>query len=124
MNSTYEKENLQKALKQQQSEINDHTIYKALASYQENEKNRGIFEKIAKDEKAHYEYWVRITNRQIEAQKLVVWWYIFLVKIFGTSFAVKSLEKRESAADFIKNFLKSIQNRKKYISKKLNMSLN
>jgi VIT1/CCC1 family predicted Fe2+/Mn2+ transporter len=99
LNSTYEKENLQKALKQQQSEINDHTIYKALASYQENEKNREIFEKIAKDEKAHYEFWVRITNRQIEAQKLVVWWYIFLVKIFGTSFALKSLEKRESGAE-------------------------
>lgn len=99
MNSAYEKENLQKALKQQQSEINDHTIYKALASYQENEKNREVFEKIAKDEKAHYEFWVRITNRQIEAQKLVVWWYIFLVKIFGTSFALKSLEKRESGAE-------------------------
>lgn len=99
MNSTYEKENLQKALKQQQSEINDHTIYKALASYQDNEKNKEVFEKIAKDEKAHYEFWVRITNRQIEAQKLVVWWYIFLVKIFGTSFALKSLEKRESGAE-------------------------
>jgi VIT1/CCC1 family predicted Fe2+/Mn2+ transporter len=99
LNSTYEKENLQKALKQQQSEINDHTIYKALASYQDNEKNKEVFEKIAKDEKAHYEFWVRITNRQIEAQKLVVWWYIFLVKIFGTSFALKSLEKRESGAE-------------------------
>ena len=99
MNSTYEKENLQKALKQQQSEINDHTIYKALASYQENEKIREVFEKIAKDEKAHYEFWVRITNQQIEAQKLVVWWYIFLVKIFGTSFALKSLEKRESGSE-------------------------
>ena len=99
MNTLSEKENLQKALKQQQSEINDHTIYKTLASYQDNEKNREIFEKIAKDEKAHYEFWVRITNRQIKAQKLVVWWYIFLVKIFGTSFALKSLEKRESGAE-------------------------
>lgn len=99
MDSTYEKENLQKALKQQQSEINDHTIYKALASHQDNEKNKEVFEKIAKDEKAHYEFWVRITNQQIEAQKLVVWWYIILVKIFGTSFALKSLEKRESGAE-------------------------
>lgn len=99
MDSTYEKENLQKALKQQQSEINDHTIYKALALHQDNEKNKEVFEKIAKDEKAHYEFWVRITNQQIEAQKLVVWWYIILVKIFGTSFALKSLEKRESGAE-------------------------
>lgn len=99
MNSTHEKEDLKKALKQQQSEINDHTIYKALASYQENEENRKIFEKIAKDEKSHYEFWVKITNKQIEAQKFVVWWYILLVKVFGTSFALKSLEKRESGAE-------------------------
>ena len=114
MDSTYEKENLQKALKQQQSEINDHTIYKALASHQDNEKNKEVFEKIAKDEKAHYEFWVRITNRQIEAQKLVVWWYIFLVKIFGTSFALKSLEKRESGAEeFYKELFEIYQESKK-----------
>lgn len=99
MNTLSDKENLKKALKQQQSEINDHAIYKALSIYQKDEKNKKIFEKIAKDEKAHYEFWVKITNKQIEAQKLVVWWYILLVKVFGTSFALKSLEKREEGAE-------------------------
>ncbi len=56
MNTLSEKENLQKALKQQQSEINDHTIYKTLASYQTDENNRKIFEKIAKEEKFHYDF--------------------------------------------------------------------
>jgi len=99
LNTLSDKENLKKALKQQQSEINDHAIYKALSIYQKDEKNKKIFEKIAKDEKAHYEFWVKITNKQIEAQKLVVWWYILLVKVFGTSFALKSLEKREEGAE-------------------------
>ena len=99
MDTSFDKENLKKALKQQQSEINDHTIYKALALFQKDENNRKIFEKISKEEKYHYDFWVKITNKQIEAQKLVVWWYIFLVKVFGTSFALKSLEKREAGAE-------------------------
>ena len=99
MDTSFDKENLKKALKQQQSEINDYTIYKALALFQKDENNRKIFEKISKEEKYHYDFWVKITNKQIEAQRFVVWWYIFLVKVFGTSFALKSLEKREAGAE-------------------------
>ncbi len=99
MDTTFDKQNLKKALIQQQSEINDHTIYKTLASYQTDENNRKIFEKIAKEEKFHYDFWVKITNREIKAQKFVIWWFIFLVKVFGTSFALKSLEKRETGSE-------------------------
>ena len=99
MDTTFDKQNLKKALIQQQSEINDHTIYKTLASYQTDENNKKVFEKIAKEEKFHYDFWVKITNREIKAQKFVIWWFIFLVKVFGTSFALKSLEKREEGSE-------------------------
>ncbi len=99
MNTPFDKENLKKALIQQQNEINDYTIYKALALSQTDENNKKIFEKISKEEKYHYDFWVKITNTQIEPQKLVVWWFVLLVKIFGTSFALKSLEKREAGAE-------------------------
>ena len=99
MDTTFDKENLRKALIQQQNEINDHTIYKILASYQSDENNKKIFEKISKEEKFHYDFWVKITNKEIKAQKFVVLWFIFLVKVFGTSFALKSLEKREAGAE-------------------------
>ena len=99
MNTPFDKENLNKALIQQQNEINDYTIYKALALSQTDENNKKIFEKISKEEKYHYDFWVKITNTQIEPQKLVVWWFVLLVKIFGTSFALKSLEKREAGAE-------------------------
>lgn len=92
------KENLKKALKQQQNEINDYTIYKTLSLTQKDQTNKQLFEKIAKDEKNHYDFWVKVTNQQLKAQKLIVFWYIFLVRIFGTSFALKSLEKRELGA--------------------------
>ena len=62
MDTSFDKENLKKALKQQQSEINDHTIYKALALFQKDENNRKIFEKISKEEKYHYDFWVK--NKQ------------------------------------------------------------
>lgn len=99
MDTVFDKEEFLKALKQQQSEINDHTIYKTLASYQTDENNKKIFEKIAKEEKSHYDFWVKITNKEIKAQKFVIWWFIFLIKVFGTSFALKSLEKRESGSE-------------------------
>ncbi|RBQ29205.1 VIT1/CCC1 transporter family protein [Aliarcobacter vitoriensis] len=93
------KSNLKKALKQQQNEINDYTIYKSLAFHQKDENNKKIFEKIANEEKNHYDFWVKITNQQLKAQKFIVLFYIFLVKIFGTSFALKTLEKREAGAE-------------------------
>ena len=42
---------------------------------------------------------MKITKKQLHAQNLIVWWYVILVKIFGTSFTLKSLEKRESGAE-------------------------
>jgi vacuolar iron transporter family protein len=99
MNTTFEEEHLKKALRQQQNEINDHTIYKTLVSYQSDENNKKIFEKIAKEEKSHYDFWVKITKKEIKAQRFVVLWFIFLVKVFGTSFALRTLEKREAGAE-------------------------
>jgi vacuolar iron transporter family protein len=99
MNKISEEEHLKKALRQQQNEINDHTIYKILVSYQSDENNKKIFEKIAKEEKSHYDFWVKITKKEIKAQRFVVLWFIFLVKVFGTSFALRTLEKREAGAE-------------------------
>ena len=43
MNILSDKIKLTKALKQQQNEINDYTIYKALALFQKDENNKKIF---------------------------------------------------------------------------------
>jgi len=93
------KENMKKALIQQQNELNDYVIYNTLALCQKDKDDKEIFEKIAIEEKAHYDFWYKITNKELKVQKLLVMWYVFLVKIFGTSFALKSLEKREGKAE-------------------------
>ena len=99
MEQIVDKEALKKALIQQQNEINDHAIYTALADSQEDEENKKIFQKIAKEERSHYEFWVKITKQELKAQTFVVFWYTLLVKILGVSFALKSLEKREAGAE-------------------------
>jgi VIT1/CCC1 family predicted Fe2+/Mn2+ transporter len=99
MNNQLSQNELRKALIQQQNEINDHAVYSALALKQKEDKNKEIFQKIAKEEKYHYEFWVKITNQELKPQKYIVFWYIFLVSILGTSFALKSLEKREAGAE-------------------------
>ncbi len=96
-------EELKKALIQQQNEINDYAIYSTLAI--KDKQNRKIFNKIANEEKTHYEFWVKITNKEIKPQRVLVLWYLLLVKIFGTSFALKTLEKREEKA---KEFYKEL----------------
>jgi len=90
---------LKKALRQQQNEINDFTIYSILAALQREDKNKKIFEKIAREEQQHYQFWVGITQRQLAPQNWLVMWYVLLVKLLGTSFALKSLEKKELGAE-------------------------
>jgi vacuolar iron transporter family protein len=90
--------NIQEALKQQKNEINDFTIYSLLSKREKNEKNRTIFVKIANEEKTHYEFWKQITKQEVKPSILIVYWYTFLVSIFGTSFSLKLLESREDDA--------------------------
>lgn len=90
---------MDKALRQQQNEINDHTVYTVLAALQKDEKNQRILEKIAREERQHYQFWVEITGRELKPQNFLVMWYVFLVKLLGTSFALKTLEKKEAGAE-------------------------
>jgi len=87
---------LKKALRQQQNEINDHTLYTILAREAKNPKNRRVLEKIAHEEKLHYEFWKKITVQEVIASKPVVSFYTILVMLLGVSFALKLLESRES----------------------------
>ncbi|WP_331775245.1 VIT1/CCC1 transporter family protein [Sulfurospirillum sp. 1612] len=99
MTATLNDTRMKKALRQQQNEINDYTIYSILAHRQHHEKNTKIFERIAEEEKQHYEFWFKITQKEIQAQHWFVMWYLFLVKIFGTSFSLKYLERKEEKAE-------------------------
>jgi len=59
---------MQKALRQQQNEIDDHAIYRSLARIEEVPANREILEKIAAEEMEHYRFWKKITGREMAAR--------------------------------------------------------
>lgn len=88
-----------KALRQQQSEINDHTLYTKLALLDPDQHNQKIFTHIAKEEKEHYLFWKEITAKEITPQGWVIWWYLLLARVLGISFAVKSIESREVGSE-------------------------
>lgn len=90
--------NRAKALKQQQNEIDDFTIYSMLAKFDKNEANQTIFQKIAHEEKGHYMYLKSFTNEELLPRRLVVIWYLVLARLLGISFTLKFLEKKEEGA--------------------------
>lgn len=94
-------------LKQQQNEINDYTVYTLLSKKTKNDENKKIFSQIASEEKGHYEFWKHITKKELGPSRILVTFYIVLEAIFGTSFALKLLEGRESeSADFYQELAK------------------
>lgn len=87
-----------KALKQQQNEMDDFTIYSMLSLSDKNEANQTIFRKIAKEEQGHYTYLKTYTHQELQPRRYVVLFYLFLSKIVGISFTLKFLEGREEGA--------------------------
>ncbi len=98
---------LQKALKQQQNEIDDWAIYTKMAEVCKDEKNAEIFTKIAQQELTHYNFWKKITGKELSPRKWRIWLYVVLSTIFGISFALKLLERaEENAEEFYKEVAK------------------
>ena len=90
---------LEMALRQQQNEINDHALYTALARREKDAENRAVYEKIAGEEHGHYFFWEKITKRELKASPMLIRFYLLLVAVFGSSFALKLVERREKGAE-------------------------
>jgi VIT1/CCC1 family predicted Fe2+/Mn2+ transporter len=85
------------ALRLQRIEATQHAIYLALAARETGE-NRRILQSIAKDEARHYAFWQKHTGRDCKPNKLAVWWYVLLAKIFGMTFVLQLFEIKEAGA--------------------------
>jgi vacuolar iron transporter family protein len=92
-------ENLKKILlKMQSDEVNERQIYLNVAKFTKDAKNINILNKIAEEEKAHYNVLFKYTNTHIPIDKKRVWFYSIIARIFGLTFALKEMEERESHA--------------------------
>jgi vacuolar iron transporter family protein len=85
-------------LTQQRNELTEYFIYEKLAKLSTNLENKKILEKIADDEKKHFEIWRKITGEEVRRNIFKIYFYIFLAKVLGLSFSLKLMESWESTA--------------------------
>ncbi len=85
-------------LRQQQTEITEYHIYRALAELTDDEQNKQVLRQIAEEEKKHYAFWEQLTGRSLAPQMWKVRWYLLLARIFGLSFALRLMERGEEEA--------------------------
>ncbi len=91
--------NEQKAFERfQQDEIDGYHTYLKLSQKIKDKENAEILAHIASDEKSHYNLIKKYSGKEIAPNKLKVWWFFMLAKVFGITFGVKLLERREDKA--------------------------
>ena len=82
----------------QKNEITEHFVYQKLAS-KTSGPNKAVLERISQDELKHYNEWKKITGKEVKPCKLKIFFYTFLAKIFGLTFAIKLMEDGEESAE-------------------------
>ena len=84
--------------KMQQNELNESVIYKAIARFAKGDENKATLNRLASEERAHYEIWKGYTELEMKPNRFKVFKYKALAFLFGFTFAVKLMEKGEEIA--------------------------
>jgi VIT1/CCC1 family predicted Fe2+/Mn2+ transporter len=82
----------------QRNEITEHHIYKRLARRVKAPQNREILEQIASDELQHYQDWKAYTQQEVKPDRLRIWLYSWISRIFGFTFGIRLMERGEEDA--------------------------
>ncbi|MDD4179872.1 MAG: VIT1/CCC1 transporter family protein [Candidatus Margulisbacteria bacterium] len=82
----------------QKSEITEHLIYGQLAKLEKKEQNHELLLSIADDELRHYTIWQHYTGQDVKPDRLKIWWYVLIARIFGVTFGIKLMEGGEEQA--------------------------
>lgn len=85
-------------IKAQRNEITEYHIYTRLAEGEEDRRNRVTLQKIGGEEKNHYDFWKRYTDTEVKPNKLKIWFYLTVSKLFGLTFGIKLMELGEERA--------------------------
>ena len=84
--------------KMQQNELNESIIYQRIAKFAKGEENKKTLERLASEERAHYEIWKGYTGTEMKPKRAKILKYTLLAKILGFTFAVKLMERGEEIA--------------------------
>jgi VIT1/CCC1 family predicted Fe2+/Mn2+ transporter len=82
----------------QRNEITEYHIYSRLAKAVKSPENQGVLQRIADDERRHYEQWKQHTGQEVAPDRLKVWWYTSVSRVLGFTFGVKLMERGEESA--------------------------
>lgn len=82
----------------QRNEITEHQIYTRLANSVKVAQNRQILRGIAQDELGHYHLWKKYTQQDVKPDRVKVWFYYLVSRIFGYTFGIKLMERGEEDA--------------------------
>jgi VIT1/CCC1 family predicted Fe2+/Mn2+ transporter len=88
-------------LTSQKNEITEHIIYSKLSQTVKDKQNKEILKQISDDEKRHYHFWKKYTNKDVKPNRLKIWWYYLISRIFGITFGIKLMERGEEDAQTI-----------------------
>ncbi|MDD4980092.1 MAG: VIT1/CCC1 transporter family protein [Candidatus Omnitrophica bacterium] len=88
----------EKVLKAQRNEITDHIVYRRLSSIVKIREHSEILRKISQEELEHYGIFKDITNQEPAPDRLKIFFYVFISKVFGLNFGLRLMEKGEDLA--------------------------
>lgn len=81
----------------QQGEITERMIYLKLEKSIRDDHDRQVLMDIADAESRHYEIWKTFTETEVSPNWIIVYWYVFLGRLLGYTFALKLMEKKQNA---------------------------
>ena len=84
--------------KMQQNELTESVIYEKIAAFAKGEENKQTLQRLAREEKAHYEIWKTYSGMEMKPQMGKVRWFTIVARILGFTFAVKLMERGEENA--------------------------
>lgn len=79
----------------QRNEITEHIIYERLSRSVKDPHNRKVLERIAGEELEHHDFWKRHTNEDVKPDRLKIWGYFLISRVFGITFGIKLMETGE-----------------------------
>lgn len=82
----------------QRNEITEHHVYRRLAAREKNAANRDVLERIAADERKHYDFWGEHTGQQPPPRIGKLLAYTWMARLLGLTFAIKLMERGEEGA--------------------------
>jgi VIT1/CCC1 family predicted Fe2+/Mn2+ transporter len=89
---------LKQIISDQQNEIEAYTIYGRMSELIKDEQNADILRQIAADEQAHFKRLRSITQKEIKPRRLRIFFFVLITRIFGLTFGLKLLERKEAQA--------------------------